>query len=337
MKDKVSFLLLNRSSLDLIETHRQWLESQGVRLIGAPSCEQLDGDRLAHLMGGAHAVVGPPPAPVQLLPEHMAASQTLQVIALAASGYESVDIEAATHHGIVVTHASPPSLAEVVADYTWGMMLAVARQIPHHHRQLQDGNVQRGMGVALWGKTLGIVGLGSIGRRVARRAIGFEMRVLAADPEPDQEYSHRHDIELVPLDELLRRSDFVSLHLRLSPHTERMIGVRELGLMKPTAFLINTARQRLVDEVALTEAILRHQIAGAAIDDPPESSHSSLMDLPNVVRTPHIGNRVRESVDAVCRAAYQSALDVIQGRRPQFVLNPEVYERALRAPLPKGD
>jgi phosphoglycerate dehydrogenase-like enzyme len=138
------------------------------------------------------------------------------------------------------------------------------------------------------------------------------------------------------MDELLRRSDFVSIHVRLNPDNMRMIGAREFGLMKPTAYFVNTARQQLVDETALTEAILSGRIAGAGIDDPPAMENSPLLRLPNVVFTPHIGNRVLESMDAVCEYAYQAALDVVQGRRkPELLRNPQVYGGPLRAPYPQ--
>ena len=337
---KARFLVVNSSSLDMMETHRPWLEPQGIELIGNVSFKQLKQDQLEPLLRDVLCVVGPHHAGARILPRYMEQHPSLQAITLASSGHEWADIEAATRNGIVVTYAGPvASLAEVVADHTWGLMLAVARQIPHHHQRLQAGDARRGMGAALWGKTLGIVGLGNIGRRVARRAVGFEMKLLACEIEPDHDYNRRHGIELVEMDELLRRSDFVSLHVRLNPRNEGMIGARELGLMKPTAYLINTARQKLVDEATLAGALINHRLAGAAIDDPWESQDDPTIPLPNVVRTPHIGNRVPESVDAVCRQAYQNAMDVVQGRWPQpdFVLNPEVYEGSLRAPHPTGE
>ena len=333
---KRRFLVLNGSCLDRLKVHRPWLEEQGVEVVGDPSFKRLNADQLDGLLQGVHAVIGPAAANVRLLPRHMRETPTLQVISLASSGYEWVDEAAATGCGIVVSFAAIRSLSEVVADHTWGLMLAAARQIPHHHFQLQAGNRQRGTGAALWRKTLGIIGLGRIGCCVARRAVGFEMKVLATDIEPDHEAVCRHAVELVPMDELLRRSDFVSIHVRLNPANLRMIGARQFGLMKPTAYFINTARQELVDEAALTEAILSHKIAGAGIDDPPEMKDSPLLWLPNVVFTPHIGNRVPESMDAVCEYAYQAALDVVQGRRkPELLRNPQVYNGPLRAPYPQ--
>jgi phosphoglycerate dehydrogenase-like enzyme len=330
------FLILNGSCLDRLEVHRPWLEQQAVEIVGHPSFKKLTMDQLDGLLPGVHAVIGPAAAAVQLLPRHMEMTPTLQVISLASSGYEWVDRDAATRYGIVVSFAATRSLSEMVADHTWGMMLAAARQIPYHHMQLQAGNRQRGLGSALWGKTLGVIGLGRIGRCVARRAIGFEMKVIACEINPNRAYMREQDIELVSLDELLRRSDFVSIHVRLEPSTYHMIGARELALMKPTAYFVNTARQQLVDEAALAQAILDGRIAGAAIDDPPELPDSPLLHLPNVVCTPHIGNRVTESVDAVCEYAYQAALEVLRGdRQPELLRNPEVYQGPLRAPYPR--
>jgi len=333
MTRRLRFLVLNPSSLDLIQIQRPWLEALGVELLGDASFKQLQAQQLDGLLENVQAVIGPGVVSVQA--RHMAAHPELQVISLASSGYESEDLAAATRYGIVVCNAPLRSLAEVVADHTWALLLSVARQIPHHHQQLQAGNRQRGMGAAVWGKTLGIVGLGNVGRAVARRAVGFEMCVLASDPAPDQAFARQYGIQLVSLEELLQRADFVSLHVRLGPATERLIGARELGLMKPTAYLINTARQQLVDEVALTRAILSGGIAGAALDDPPQLPDSPLLRLPNVVFTPHIGNRVQESVEQVCRMAYQNAIDVLRGRRPASVVNPEVYRGRLRAPYPE--
>ncbi len=336
MEPKIRLLVINNSSVDMIERHRAWLESQSVEIISDPSFLSMQTHQLEPLLDNVHAVVGPSTA-LRLLPEHMDRTPSLQVISLASSGHEWADIDAATERGIVVTNSTVEEGAEAVADHTVGMLLAVVRQVPHHHQLIQAGQAQRGMGSLIWRKTLGIIGLGNIGGRVARRAVkGFDMKVLAADIQPNYEFIQKYGIELVPLDELLQCADFVSLHIRLNPDTERMIGARELALMKPSAFLINTARQKLVDEAALTEAILSGRIAGAAIDDPPEDKHSPLLQLPNFVCTPHIGNRAIEGVDAVCLCAYQNAIDVVRGRWPRFILNPQVYEGdRLRAPRPE--
>jgi phosphoglycerate dehydrogenase-like enzyme len=326
--------ILNGTCLDIYDTYRDWLSKQGVEVIADRKNVQVKTDEEFNAtLAGANAIVGPAVKPIRA--DQMAAHPELQVISFASSGYESADIEAATAHGIVVTNSIVREGSEVVADQTWALMLAVARQIPYWNRMVQQGSKERGMGVAVFGKTLGIVGLGNIGRAVARRAAGWDMRVLATGLNPDMDFVREHGLEVVTLPELLAQSDIVSLHLRLAPETRLAIGERELAMMKPTAFLINTAREELVDEGALAKAILSRTIAGAGLDDPirrEENRH--LMELPNVVCTPHLGNRAIEGVEAVTRFAMQNAVDVLLGRYPQCVINPNVYSGNLRAPQP---
>jgi D-3-phosphoglycerate dehydrogenase len=212
-----------------------------------------------------------------------------------------------------------------------GLMFAVARQIPQHHQQLCRGDESRGMGTSLFGKTLGIIGLGAIGKELALRGPGLKLRVVAYDPFPDREFAAAHGVELLGLDDLLQSSDFVSLHVRLSDQTRNMIGPREVRLMKASTCLINAARRELVNEDALVEAILEKRLAGAGLDDPPGPAAKKLCGLPNVVFTPHIGNRAIEGVNGVFRAAVESAIDVLQGRRPKHIVNPAVYEQGVRS------
>lgn len=324
------FLILNPTCLSLLDRHRPWLESMGVEVVTDPESDSVDhsmrGRSLQHLACGCDALIGPGTGPLRLDEDIASPPSRLKVISLASSGYEWVDIAAANRRGILVTHAPIDSLGEVVADMTWGLLLAAARRIPEHHLRLQQGDATRGMGTLVWGRTLGIVGLGNIGRKVAQRARGFEMRLLAVEKQPDGDFCSRHGVSLVDLDTLLKASDFVSLHLRLDATTHRIIGARELALMKPSAYLINTARADLVDPNALSEAILTHRIAGVALDDPPYGLAPEILHLPNVVFTPHIGNRVVESAEAVCQQAYENALQVVCGHTPElrYVLNPEL-------------
>ena len=336
MSRQPRMLILNPTCLDALEAQRHYLDAQGLEWIAAPSFRSLRDDQVDPLLQGADALVLP--ASIRYLPlaEHMRRHTTLKVLSIAANGYDWLDVEAATSCGIVVTNAPVREGIEVVADLSWGLILAVARQIPHHHQQICAGRFERGMGVSVWGKTLGIVGLGRIGQAVARRAAGFNMRVLATEPNPDAAFVREHAIELAGLDELLQRSDFVSLHVRLDPHTRGMIGAPQLRLMKPSSYLINAARAELVDEEALTVAILKRGIAGAGLDDRPVRSDSPLLGLPNVIFTPHLGNRALEGVHAVFRCAIDNALAVLAGRRPEFVVNPAVYKGPLRAPNPSG-
>jgi phosphoglycerate dehydrogenase-like enzyme len=191
------------------------------------------------------------------------------------------------------------------------------------------------MGKAVWGKTLGIVGLGHIGKAVARRACGFSMRLLAFEFDAfwDAEFAARYNIERTDLDTLLRESDYVSLHLRISASTLGIIGARELALMKPTAYLINTARASLVDEKALYDALATRHIAGAGLDTVIDSGPDNpLIGLPNVVCTPHLGNRCIDSVHDVVDTAIDNALAVLRGKRPNYVVNPEVYSLCYPQP-----
>jgi len=330
MSTRPKFVILNGTCLDVLEDHRAYLDAQEWEWVAEDRFRSIKTDEFDAAIEDAHALILPTAVRNYPLAEHMERHTSLRVLSIAASGYDWLDVAAATRCGIVVTYAPIQVGAEVVADMAWGLMLAVAREIPRHHEQICKGVYDRGIGVSVWGKTLGIIGLGNIGKRVARRASGFQMKVLAAEPNPDQDFVKNNNIELVDHDELLRRSDFVSLHVRLNAETDQMIGERELALMKPTAYLINTARIELVDQEALTEAILNHQIAGAGLDDSPLRPDSPLIGLPNVIFAPHLGNRAIEGMHAVFRCAIDNALAVLTGKRPEHVVNPEVYEKPLR-------
>ncbi|MBI4601531.1 MAG: hypothetical protein HY721_06160 [Planctomycetes bacterium] len=333
--ERPRLVILNPTCLDVIDAHRDDLDARGVRWAADPAFRSLQPDQVDQVLAGAEALILPSALRSIPLAEHMERHPSLRVLSIAAIGFEWLDLETATRCGIVVTHAPVREGVEVVADMTWGLMLAVARQIPLHDRQFREGRRDRGMGVSVWGKTLGIVGLGRIGRAVARRAAGFEMRVLASEPRPDPQFVREHRIELVGLEALLRRSDLVTLHVSLDARTRGMIGERELAWMKPTAYLINAARTEVVDAEALAAALAGGGIAGAALDVPPPRPEP-LLGLPNVVFTPHLGNRAIEGVHAVFRCAVDNALAVLEGRRPELVVNPEVYGLPLRAPGPCG-
>ena len=334
MKRKPRLLVLNATCLDVVDPLRDWIASLGFELLADDAYRKLDSDGALNLLRDAEAVVLS--AAVRTFPsaEQMQAAPNLLVCAVAASGYEWLDVDAATRNGIVVTFAPGGMGAIVVAEMTWAMMFAVARRIPYHHQRLREGDATRGMGVSLRGKTLGIVGLGNIGMEVARAAGAFNMKVISASLEFDERFVREHSIRMVSLDELLRESDFVSLHVRLNEQTRGMIGVRELALMKPTAYLINTARYELMDDVALTEAVLQNRIGGIAIDDPPTEALKRVMHLPNVVFQPHLGNRAIEGVIEVFRSAVLSAADVVFGRRPTLLVNPKVYDLPQRRKSP---
>jgi len=220
------------------------------------------------------------------------AGRKLKIIARAGAGLDNIDVQAASARGIELINA-PEAPTIAVAELVIGLMLSWARQLSRADASTKQGRWEKAqlMGSELRGKTLGIIGTGRIGRAVGYRAKAFLMNLLAFDVEQSIEFAERTGARYVDLGELLRKSDFVTLHIPLLPETHHMIGRRELGLMKPTAVLINTSRGEVVDEAALADALQRGKIAGACLDvyerEPPRDS--PLLKLPNVILTPHIG------------------------------------------------
>jgi len=258
----------------------------------------------------------------------IAAAAALKVIARPAVGYDTVDIAACTARRIPVTLAVGTN-HESVADFTLALLLAAARGLPEAAAATQRHEWLRCIGTEVWGKSLTLIGLGRIGRAVARRARGFEMRVRAVTRSPDAEFAARHGLEYVALEEGLRLADFVSLHAPLTSATQRMINAQTLGWMKSGAYLINTARGGLIDEAALAAAVRDGRLAGAAVDVLEEEgahSHSPLLGVPGIVVTPHMATFSREAMERAALAAADSVVQVLQGRRPAHVVNPAVYE-----------
>ncbi len=264
----------------------------------------------------------------------LAAGPRLRLVASMAIIPANIDVGAATARGIPVT-VIPPLVTEATADLTVALLLAVARRIVEADRLLRSGTFPGGqsrhmIGGTVHGKTLGIVGLGAIGRAVARRARGFGMRVLYTKRRrlsPDEERGE--EVEWTTLPDLLRHSDFVSIHAAATPATRHLIGEGELRSMKPTAYLINTSRGPLVDEAALVRALTERRIAGAGLDvyeDEPRVS-PGLLDLPNVVLTPHIGSADRETRERIAAVVVENITAHLRGDRPPNVVNPEVYAR----------
>lgn len=259
----------------------------------------------------------------------------LKIISRWGVGYDAVDVPAATQNGIVVAN-TPGMLDEAVADYTFALLLALARGIHKAHVVMRAGEWKVSWGSDVAGKTLGLIGCGRIGVAVARRAVGFNLRMLACDPAPNPN-ALALGIQFVSLDQLLAESDFISLHAALTPENRGLIGESQLHQMKPTALLINAARGALVDEAALTRALRESRIAGAAVDvfcEEPLPANHPLRATPNLLLTPHSASYARDTGERVSAAAAQAILDLRRGRRPQFVVNPDVFQSAtLRAPV----
>ena len=263
----------------------------------------------------------------------IAANPKLTAITSMSITPDNIDITAATARKIPVT-VVPPIVAEATADIAFGLMLAVARRMTEGDRLIHAGifpgsQSNHLVGSWVWGKTLGLVGGGGrIGTAVARRARGFDMRVLYWGPRRKPQ-SFERDIGLtyVPLDRLLAESDFVSLHSPLNPETRHQIGANELALMKPTAFLINTARGAIVDEEVLVRALTERKIAGAGLDvfEHEPIVHPSLLKLPNVVVSPHLGSAVMEVREKMANIVVDNILAILAGKRPPNCINPAIY------------
>jgi glyoxylate reductase len=273
-----------------------------------------------------------------LLPDRVdadviAANPQLRVIASMKITPSDIDVVAATARRIPVTFI-PPLVTEATADLHFGLLLAVARRVVAGDRLLRSGIFPGGQsmhleGAFVWGKTIGLVGGGGrIGRAVARRARGFSMRILYWGPRRIAESEERElGLDYVALDRLLAESDFVSIHAPLKPETHHLIGARELALMKPTAFLVNTARGPIVDEEALVRALTDRRIAGAGLDvyEHEPRVEAALLTMPNVVLTPHLGSAVAELREAMAHVVVDNIVAVLEGRQPPNCWNPEIY------------
>jgi glyoxylate reductase len=264
----------------------------------------------------------------------VATNPKLRHIAAQSITPSNIDVAEATARGIPVT-VVPPVTTEATADLTFGLMLAVARRMVEGDRLVSAGKFPGGqsrhlLGSFVFGKTIGLIGGGGlIGKAVARRAHGFSMRVLYWTPRRKPESEEREaGLTFTPLDELLRESDFVSLHSPLNAQTRHQIGARELGLMKRTAFLVNTARGPIVDEAALVRALKAKKIAGAGLDvfEHEPKVHADLKRLKNVVHIPHLGSATVEVREEMANIVVDNILALLDGRRPPNIVNPEVLK-----------
>jgi len=266
--------------------------------------------------------------------ELLDAAPRLRVVSNLAVGYNNIDVAAATARGIVVTN-TPGILTEATAELAFALILAAARRVVDLDRRTRAGEWTCWapllfLSREVSGKTLGVVGLGRIGRAVARRARAFGMRVLYhSRSRLEAEEERDLGVEYAEKDELLATADFVSLHVPLSAETRHLIGRRELGLMKPTAYLINTSRGPVVDEAALVEALKARRIEGAGLDvyENEPMLAPGLAALDNAVLLPHVGSATVETRTKMARMAAENLLSALRGERPAHVVNPEVWPR----------
>jgi D-3-phosphoglycerate dehydrogenase len=250
-------------------------------------------------------------------------------------GYDSVDVGAATDHGIVVCNV-PEYCVEEVADHALALLLAGMRHITRLDQSIRHGRWDRAKAKParrLRGSTLGLVAFGRTARALAEKVRGMGLRLLAFDPYVSADVAASYGVELVELDELLRRSDLISIHAPLSSSTFHLLGERQFALMRPGAVLANTSRGPLVDETALAKALRDGPLGAAGLDvfeQEPPPAESPLLQLDNVILTPHVAGYAEESVHDLYSGACQSAIDILQGRWPASAVNPEVRAHGLR-------
>ncbi|MBI2300168.1 MAG: phosphoglycerate dehydrogenase [Armatimonadetes bacterium] len=288
-----------------------WLRERGCEVLVEPGWPGMSEDELIARVDGCDAVCcGTEPFTRRVI----AALPRLKTIARTGVGFNSIDLDAAEEHGVVVT-VTPGANRHAVADHAFGLLIMLARRIPQNQRMVAGGEWRRVVGRDVYGKTLGIVGVGNIGKEMARRAAGFRMDLLGHDIVLDETFAQGVGLRYVALDELLRCADFITLHVPRTAATYHLIGVEELALVRPTAHLINTARGGIVDEAALHAALVEGRLAGAALD---VSEHepdfaSPLMQLDNVIWTPHVAGITDESRLACLAAACRNAWAVLSG------------------------
>ncbi len=315
-------LITTTSFMDTPGTHHDLLREQGYEIVTAKG--PLGENQMVDLMGDVDGIICgddeiTPRVIEQALPR-------LKVVSKYGIGVDRIDLEAARERSIPVTYT--PGVNEVtVAEHVFGLMISLARNIPQENRLVKEGQWKRITGHELWGKAIGIIGMGRIGKQVARRALAFEMKVLGCDPIWDDPFCQQYSVGRCMLaEELLEQSDIITLHMNLTPENRHFINRDRLSLMKPTAYLINCARGGLVNTADLLEALGEGRIAGYAADvlehEPPGPNDPLVAsDLENVILTPHIGSRTYESVVRQATMAVKNLVAVLKGEVPLARIN----------------
>ncbi len=293
------------------------LEACAAAVTYNPTGKPLSSADIAALLPGVHGYIAGLDAIDRAALEK---ADCLKVIARYGVGVDNVDLAAAKERGIIVTN-TPGANSVSVAELAFGLMLALARQIPEALGSVRQGKWPRLAGVSLEGKTVSILGLGAIGRQLARRLGGFDCRILAYDPYPNQAFIAEHNITLADMDTVVSQAEFLSLHLPLLPETRGLVNDAFLARMKAGAYLINTSRGEVVNEAALLRALQSGRLRGAGLDaftvEPPDPSNP-LLQLPQVIATPHLGAQTDGATSNMGWMAMQDCLAVLRGEEPQF-------------------
>jgi len=299
---------------------KEMIEAFADEVIYNPHTRPLTAEEVAALLPGVDGyIAGLDTISAEAL---AGAPESLKVISRYGAGVDRVDLAAARARGIVVTN-TPGTNSTAVCELAFGLMLSLARRIPQLDAAVKSGGWPRTSGMELAGRTLGVVGFGAIGKKLAVRAKAFEMDVIAYDPYFDAAFAAEHGIRQVTLEELFPQADVISLHVPLTEQTRHMIGAAQIAAMKKGALIINTARGGLIDEAAAAEALKSGRLGGVGLDafevEPPQDS--PLMGLDNVVMTPHAGAHTDEAVAAMGMMAVKNLIDVLEGRECRYIVN----------------
>ncbi len=313
--------------------HLEKLKEEGHEVVVSEFNRHLTGEELVERVKGVDAILS-------LLTDRIdgdlmdAAGPQLKIISNYAVGFDNIDVKGATDRGIVVVNTPSDEVNEAVAEHTWALILSLSRRIVESDEAVRRGGYKGWepdifIGVNIIGKTLGIVGLGRIGSMVARRAKGYNMTVLYNKHDPDPEAEKELGVTFASLDELLAKSDFVSLHVPLTDETRHMINKETLAKMKKGSFLINTARGSVVDERDLVEALKSGHLAGVALDvfDNEPNIDPELLAMPNTITTPHIASATYEARNKMGEMAVEAILDTLEGEKPTAIVNEEVWKK----------
>jgi D-3-phosphoglycerate dehydrogenase len=298
---------------------REFVSRVGGTLVFNPHGRPLTGDELIPLLRGCSGFI----AGLDCISKKVLdACGELRVISRYGAGVDRVDLDAAQAKNIPVCN-TPGANAQAVADLTFALILCVARKVPALDRKTREGHWLRSAGVELYGKTMGIIGLGAVGKGVAKRARGFSMRVLAYDPCINSEYAAENNIEVAGFEDIITSADFVSLHLPLTGETRHIISGELMGRMKQGAILVNTARGGLIDEAAAYRHLKSGHLGGLGLDayeeEPPKAS--PLFELDNVVLTPHTGAHTAEATAAMALMSVRNLIDVLSGKPCPYIVN----------------
>ncbi len=302
-----------------------YLQSRGYQVDMIPQKAILSEDEISETLKRYDAVIG---GGMRISANSLKEADGLKIITQPGVGVDHIDVAAATAKGIPVTN-TPGANRYSVMELTFGLFISLARQIPYGQQAVRQGQWPKVMGGLLRDKTLGIIGMGTIGKTIAKMGLAFGMKVVGYDIYPDEDFAEKNNIKYLELEEILKQSDFISLHVFLSDQTKNLIGMKQIEMMKPTAFLVNMARGGVVNEDDLYKAMSEKMIAGAALDvlsQEPPRAEVALSRLDNVIVTPHMGGyalEVSRDCGLICSRNIHA---FFTGEKPENVVNPETLK-----------